>query len=258
VIDFKNTVLIMTSNLGARDISKGGGLGFHRSDAKTSYEIIEDKVREEIERAFNPEFLNRVDDTIVFHPLTAEQIGEIVHIVLKDVRTRLGEEQMTLKLTPEAIDFLSKGLRREVRRPAAQAGDPALPRGSTLGEDPDGRVHGGRRDRGRGGGGRNRSLSQGRIAHEDVIAIAQAWKRTGKVAALAATFFVVLAARAGGGTGADPRRRRALRPARRASSSIRSPCSATTGSRSPPCARSSASSRGRRQGSAKSSGAPRR
>ena len=108
VIDFKNTVLIMTSNLGARDISKGGGLGFHRSDAKKSYEIIKDKVREEIERAFNPEFLNRVDDTIVFHPLTREQIGEIVHIVLKDVRTRLAEEQMTLKLTQEAIDFLTE------------------------------------------------------------------------------------------------------------------------------------------------------
>ena len=107
VIDFKNTVLIMTSNLGARDISKGGGLGFHRSDAKTSYELMRDKVREEIERAFNPEFLNRVDDTIVFHPLAKEQIGEIVHILLKDVRDRLAEEQLTLKLSAEAIEFLT-------------------------------------------------------------------------------------------------------------------------------------------------------
>ena len=106
VIDFKNTVLIMTSNLGARDISKGGGLGFHKADAKSSYEVMRDKVKEEIERAFNPEFLNRVDDTIVFHPLSREQIGEIVHIVLKDVKDRLSEEQMTLKLTAEAIDFL--------------------------------------------------------------------------------------------------------------------------------------------------------
>ena len=106
VIDFKNTVLIMTSNLGARDISKGGGLGFHKGDAKSSYEVMRDKVKEEIERAFNPEFLNRVDDTIVFHALTREETGEIVHIVLKEVKDRLAEEHLTLTLTAEAIDFL--------------------------------------------------------------------------------------------------------------------------------------------------------
>jgi len=106
VIDFKNTVLIMTSNLGARDISKGGGLGFQSSDPASSYEIMQNKVRDEIERAFNPEFLNRVDDTIVFHPLSREQIGEIVHILLKDVRGRLAEEEMTISLTEAAIEFL--------------------------------------------------------------------------------------------------------------------------------------------------------
>ncbi len=106
VIDFKNTVLIMTSNLGARDISKGGGVGFQSSDPQTSYEIMKDKVREEIERAFNPEFLNRVDDTIVFHPLSKDQIGEIVHILLKDVEERLAEEEMTLRLTDAAVRFL--------------------------------------------------------------------------------------------------------------------------------------------------------
>jgi ATP-dependent Clp protease ATP-binding subunit ClpC len=106
VIDFKNTVLIMTSNLGARDISKGGGVGFASSDPQTSYELMKDKVREEIERAFNPEFLNRVDDTIVFHPLTQEQIGEIVHILLEDVHARLSDEEMTLHLSDDAVDFL--------------------------------------------------------------------------------------------------------------------------------------------------------
>ncbi len=106
VIDFKNTVLIMTSNLGARDISKGGGLGFQSGDAQSSYEIMRDKVRDEIERAFNPEFLNRVDDIIVFHPLSREQIGEIVHILLKDVKERLGEESMRLKLTEAAVELL--------------------------------------------------------------------------------------------------------------------------------------------------------
>jgi ATP-dependent Clp protease ATP-binding subunit ClpC len=106
VIDFKNTVLIMTSNLGARDITKGRGLGFHDDDPQSSYEVMESKVREEIERAFNPEFLNRVDETIVFHPLSRDQIGEIVHILLKDVHNRLAEEALTLTLTDEAVEFL--------------------------------------------------------------------------------------------------------------------------------------------------------
>jgi ATP-dependent Clp protease ATP-binding subunit ClpC len=106
VIDFKNTVLIMTSNLGARDITKGGGLGFHQQDAKTSYEVMRDKVKTEIERAFNPEFLNRVDDVIVFHPLSKREIGEIVHILLADVKKRLAEEEMSLRLTDSAVEFL--------------------------------------------------------------------------------------------------------------------------------------------------------
>jgi ATP-dependent Clp protease ATP-binding subunit ClpC len=125
-IDFKNTVLIMTSNLGARDISKGGGLGFHSQDAKSNYEVIRDKVKEEVERAFNPEFLNRVDDTIVFHPLSREEIGQIVHILLEDVRARLKEEQLTMRLSDAAVEFLvdrgfdkkfgARPLRRAIQR----------------------------------------------------------------------------------------------------------------------------------------------
>jgi ATP-dependent Clp protease ATP-binding subunit ClpC len=105
-IDFKNTVLIMTSNLGARDISKGGGLGFHSQDAKSSYEVIRDKVKEEVERAFNPEFLNRVDDVLVFHALSREEIGQIVHILMEDVRARLAEEGLSLRLSDAAVEFL--------------------------------------------------------------------------------------------------------------------------------------------------------
>jgi ATP-dependent Clp protease ATP-binding subunit ClpC len=96
----------MTSNLGARDISKGGGLGFQAADPKSSYEIMKDKVRQEVERAFNPEFLNRVDDVIVFHPLSKSEIGEIVHILLQDVRARLGEEGLTMRLTDGAVALL--------------------------------------------------------------------------------------------------------------------------------------------------------
>ncbi len=126
VIDFKNTVLIMTSNLGARDISKGGGLGFHSQDPTSSYVVMRDKVKEEVERAFNPEFLNRVDDTIVFHPLTQEEIGEIVHILLREVRERLAEERLSLRLTEAAVQFLvekgfdvkfgARPLRRAIQR----------------------------------------------------------------------------------------------------------------------------------------------
>ena len=106
VIDFKNTVLIMTSNLGTRDISKGGGLGFQSSDPESRYDIMKDKVAREIERAFNPEFLNRVDDTIVFHSLTKEEIGQIVGILIKDVLKRLEDEEITLRLTDATIEFL--------------------------------------------------------------------------------------------------------------------------------------------------------
>ena len=126
VIDFKNTVIIMTSNLGARDIAKGGSLGFHPRDASTAYETMRDRVREEIERAFNPEFLNRVDDIIVFHALDREQIGRVVHIMLKEVHTRLAEENLRLTLTDAAQAFLvdrgydekfgARPLRRAIQR----------------------------------------------------------------------------------------------------------------------------------------------
>src|SRR5689334_1692035 len=108
VIDFKNTVVIMTSNVGARDISKGRGLGFHAPDLKSNFERIAEKVKEEMQHTFNPEFLNRLDDVIVFHPLTEQNIGDIVSILLKDVQKRLGDEELTLKLTESASAFLVK------------------------------------------------------------------------------------------------------------------------------------------------------
>ncbi len=125
VIDFKNTVLIMTSNLGARNIAKGG-LGFQQADPGSSYEIMRDKVNEEINRTFNPEFLNRVDDTIVFHPLSREEIAQIVHILLGDLEARLAQGEMSLRLSPAAVEFLvtrgysekygARPLKRAIRR----------------------------------------------------------------------------------------------------------------------------------------------
>jgi ATP-dependent Clp protease ATP-binding subunit ClpC len=126
VIDFKNTVVIMTSNLGARDIGKGKGLGFHPQSEKSQYELIEQRINEEINRAFNPEFVNRVDDIIVFHPLSREQIGQIVHNMLREVQSRLSEEELTIRLTDEAVEFIiehgydekfgARPLRRSIQR----------------------------------------------------------------------------------------------------------------------------------------------
>jgi len=98
----------MTSNVGARDITKGRGLGFHAPDAKSNFDRIAEKVKEEMQHTFNPEFLNRLDDVIVFHPLSEAHIAEIVTILLRDVQKRLGDEELTLKLTDAASAFLVK------------------------------------------------------------------------------------------------------------------------------------------------------
>ncbi|HET7043125.1 MAG TPA: AAA family ATPase, partial [Gemmatimonadales bacterium] len=104
-IDFKNTVVIMTSNVGARDIMGGGkSLGFHEQSATASYEDMSRKVKDEIQKVFNPEFLNRLDDTIVFHPLDKGHIAQIVAILLREVQRRLGDE---VRLTPAATNFLA-------------------------------------------------------------------------------------------------------------------------------------------------------
>ncbi len=108
VIDFKNTVVIMTSNVGAKDITKNRTLGFGTNDVISDFDRISEKVKEELQHAFNPEFLNRLDDVIVFHPLSKEHIAQIVTILLNEVQKRLGDEALTLKLTDGAIEFLVK------------------------------------------------------------------------------------------------------------------------------------------------------
>jgi ATP-dependent Clp protease ATP-binding subunit ClpC len=106
MIDFKNTVVIMTSNVGARDISKGRSLGFGETSAETSFEKMSEKVRDEINRVFNPEFLNRLDDVIVFHPLDRGHIADIVGILFTQVSERVAEEGFALRRTPAATEFL--------------------------------------------------------------------------------------------------------------------------------------------------------
>ena len=108
-VDFKNTVIIMTTNLGTRDISKSLGLGFANSDDDlTNYERMKGKVSDELKSHFRPEFLNRIDDIIVFHQLTKPQIIQIVDLMLKNLDDRLQAKDMGIELTPVAKDLLAE------------------------------------------------------------------------------------------------------------------------------------------------------
>jgi ATP-dependent Clp protease ATP-binding subunit ClpC len=105
-IDFKNTILIMTSNLGADVIKNQQALGFQATSADTSYEKMKDLLIKEVERAFRPEFLNRVDDVIVFQQLTRANMVNIIEIELKGVKARLSDRKIRLELSEEAKEFL--------------------------------------------------------------------------------------------------------------------------------------------------------
>ena len=108
VVDFKNTVIIMTTNLGTRDISKGA-LGFTAGpDTQSSYERMKAKVTDELKQHFRPEFLNRVDDTIVFPQLTQDEIIQIVDLEIAKLDKRLKDKDMGMELTPAAKTLLAK------------------------------------------------------------------------------------------------------------------------------------------------------
>ena len=108
-VDFKNTVIIMTTNLGTRDISKSLGLGFANSDDdQTNYDRMKGKVSDELKTHFRPEFLNRIDDVIVFHQLTKDQIIQIVDLMIKNLDDRLQAKDMGIELTPAAKDLLAQ------------------------------------------------------------------------------------------------------------------------------------------------------
>ncbi|MEN9678919.1 MAG: hypothetical protein RLZ57_48 [Actinomycetota bacterium] len=108
-VDFKNTIIIMTTNLGTRDISKSLGLGFANSDDDlTNYERMKGKVGEELKNHFRPEFLNRIDDVIVFHQLTQDQIIQIVDLMVASLDERLRAKDMGIELTQAAKDLLAK------------------------------------------------------------------------------------------------------------------------------------------------------
>ena len=109
VVDFKNTIIIMTTNLGTRDISKTLGLGFHNSDdALGNYERMKAKVGDELKSHFRPEFLNRIDDIVVFHQLSEAEIIQIVDLMIHNLDERLRAKDMTIELTSAAKSLLAK------------------------------------------------------------------------------------------------------------------------------------------------------
>ncbi|MCW2770421.1 MAG: NDP-hexose 4-ketoreductase, partial [Aeromicrobium sp.] len=109
VVNFKNAVVIMTTNLGAREISKGVNLGFSQAgDTAGSYNKMKERVSIELKQHFRPEFLNRVDEIIVFPPLTQEEILQMVDMMIGSLEKRLAEKDMNIELTLEAKDLLSK------------------------------------------------------------------------------------------------------------------------------------------------------
>ena len=109
VVDFKNTVIIMTTNLGTRDISKTLGLGFHNSDdVLGNYERMKGKVSDELKTHFRPEFLNRIDDIVVFHQLSEDEIIQIVDLMIANLDERLRAKDMGIELTSAAKALLAK------------------------------------------------------------------------------------------------------------------------------------------------------
>ena len=124
-VDFKNTVIIMTSNLGTGDLHKKA-VGFHVADEEVSYEYMKERVTEELKKSFRPEFINRLDEIIVFHELTMEELKLIVDLMLERVREQLATQHLDIALTDDAKEFLgtegydpelgARPLRRAIQR----------------------------------------------------------------------------------------------------------------------------------------------
>ncbi|OUQ90171.1 ATP-dependent Clp protease ATP-binding subunit ClpC [Brevibacillus brevis] len=107
-VDFRNTVVIMTSNVGASMIKKNTTLGFTTNDSERKYQDMKDKVMDELKKSFRPEFLNRIDEVIVFHSLEQEHIEQIVSLMTDELRKRLKEQDIDFQLTEEAKKILAK------------------------------------------------------------------------------------------------------------------------------------------------------
>ena len=107
-VDFRNTILIMTSNLGATQLREEKSVGFNAVDQSKDQRAMEKRILEELKKAYRPEFLNRIDETVVFNSLDASEIHEIVKIMSRQIVARMAEQGIQLKITPSAIDVIGK------------------------------------------------------------------------------------------------------------------------------------------------------
>jgi ATP-dependent Clp protease ATP-binding subunit ClpC len=124
-VDFKNTVIIMTSNLGTRDLHKKA-VGFRVGDQEMNYDHMKERVTEELKKHFRPEFINRLDEIIVFHELSMDELKSIVDLMLERVRAQLANQHLDLALTDSAKEYLgthgydpelgARPLRRAIQR----------------------------------------------------------------------------------------------------------------------------------------------
>jgi ATP-dependent Clp protease ATP-binding subunit ClpC len=109
VVDFRNTVLVMTSNLGTEYVTRSGTLGFRRRDAEAPADReAEEKIEKALKETFRPEFLNRIDEVIIFSPLSLEEMESIVDLQMKEVRDRLNEHGVSIELTEGARKWLAR------------------------------------------------------------------------------------------------------------------------------------------------------
>jgi ATP-dependent Clp protease ATP-binding subunit ClpC len=107
-VDFKNSIIIMTSNIGTRDIKTGGKIGFAEQTSENDYQMVKNTIEDSIKHLFNPEFINRIDDFIIFRKLEKSHIYEIIDIQLQQFKERLKVNQMTLEMTQKAKDFIAE------------------------------------------------------------------------------------------------------------------------------------------------------
>ncbi|WP_277679963.1 AAA family ATPase, partial [Gracilibacillus dipsosauri] len=107
-VDFRNTVLIMTSNVGANELKRNKYVGFSLGDEEQSYKDMRSKVTEELKKAFRPEFLNRIDETIVFHSLEKKHMKHIVELMVKELQKRLIDQEIDFSLSDKAVEKIAK------------------------------------------------------------------------------------------------------------------------------------------------------
>jgi ATP-dependent Clp protease ATP-binding subunit ClpC len=113
-VDFSNTIIILTSNIGTKEIQSGGSFGFSEGNDKANYEDMRDRILDRVKGTFNPEFLNRLDETIVYHPLSKEHVLKIIDLQLRDLHENLDKIGLTLSIAKKAKSLLvEKGFSAE-------------------------------------------------------------------------------------------------------------------------------------------------